>query len=227
LAVASIAGLVFLVRRDRARAKPLLPVDLLGHRPFRFAAAASVFCFVAQSAGQLALPFYLQLELARGALATGTIVACWPLAVALTSPWANRLSDFLGCSFLCACGALILAVGLAAASLIPVHAGIAPLALCAAICGIGFGLFQVPNNRNLFLGAPPDRSAAAGGMQGTARLTGQILGAILLTMLFASYPGTAVPRLALAVAATSALAAALINMRLATSENRPSLQCRI
>ncbi len=227
LAVASMLGFILLVRRERSRSTPLIPLDLLGHRPFRVAIGASICCFVAQCAGQLALPFYLQLQLSRGSLVTGMVMACWPLAVALTSPWASRLSERFGSSVLCAGGAAVLAIGLAAASLVPVRTSVAPLALCAVACGIGFGFFQIPNNRNLFLGAPPDRSAAAGGMQGTARLTGQILGAILVTLLFASFPGMAVPRLAMAVAATSALAAALISMRLATSGSRPALQCRI
>ncbi len=58
------------------------------------------------------------------------------------------------------------------------------------LCGLGFGLFQTPNNRTLFLAASPERSGAAGGMQGTARLSGQTAGAVLVTLLFAT---TSVP----------------------------------
>lgn len=217
LASAAIIGFALLIRRERSKALPLIPLDLLDHRPFRLAVGAAVSCFIAQSAGLLALPFYLQIDLSLDTLSTGLILACWPLAVALTSPWANRLAGRLDSSALCAGGATILAMGLMAAAVVPVHAGVAPLALCAMACGIGFGLFQVPNNRNLFLAAPPKRSAAAGGVQGTARLTGQTLGAIVVTLLFASLPGADAPRLALAVGGASALTAALFSARRARS----------
>jgi DHA2 family multidrug resistance protein-like MFS transporter len=48
-----------------------------------------------------------------------------------------------------------------------------------ALCGAGFGIFQAPNNRMMLAAAPRERAGAAGGMLGTARLTGQTSGAVL------------------------------------------------
>src|SRR5262249_50088015 len=48
-----------------------------------------------------------------------------------------------------------------------------------ALCGIGFGFFQSPNNRMMLTSAPRERAGAAGGMLGTARLTGQTFGAVM------------------------------------------------
>jgi DHA2 family multidrug resistance protein-like MFS transporter len=79
------------------------------------------------------------------------------------------------------------------------------------LCGLGFGMFQTPNNRSMFLTAPPERSGAAGGMQGTARLTGQTTGAVLVTLLFTTTSTSAAPRLGLGVGAAFALAAGLIS----------------
>ncbi len=53
------------------------------------------------------------------------------------------------------------------------------------ICGLGFGLFQSPNNHTIITSAPHHRAGAASGMLGTARLTGQSLGAALLATVFA------------------------------------------
>jgi DHA2 family multidrug resistance protein-like MFS transporter len=53
-----------------------------------------------------------------------------------------------------------------------------------AICGLGFGFFQAPNNRSMLSAAPLARSGAAGGMLATARLTGQTVGAILAAISF-------------------------------------------
>ena len=79
------------------------------------------------------------------------------------------------------------------------------------ICGLGFGFFQTPNNRNMLLSAPRERSGAAGGMQGTARLLGQTIGALIMTLLFSLTSSQVAPRLGLAVGAVLALAAGLVS----------------
>ena len=52
------------------------------------------------------------------------------------------------------------------------------------MAGAGFGLFQSPNNRTMLSAAPPERAGGASGMLGTARLTGQTLGAALVALIF-------------------------------------------
>lgn len=86
---------------------------------------------------------------------------------------------------------------------------VAPLAVGAALAGLGFGLFQVPNNRILFLTAPSERSAAAGGLQGTARPIGQMLGALFMGLLFACASTMAAARTGLALASFFAIAAVM------------------
>lgn len=214
LALAALAGIAFsaLVRREIPKAAPLFPLDLLRGRSFRLSVIASICCFTGQAAGLVALPFYLQHDLGQSPLTTGLYLAPWPLGVAAAAAVAGRLSDRISTAWLCAVGGGVLAVGLAAIALWPLNGSPLPLLASSAVCGIGFGLFQTPNNRNLFLAAPPDRSAAAGGIQGTARLTGQVFGAILMTLLFAAaQPGTA-PRIGMAVGAVFALAAGLISI---------------
>jgi DHA2 family multidrug resistance protein-like MFS transporter len=61
-------------------------------------------------------------------------------------------------------------------------------AACTLVCGVGFGLFQVSNNQTMFLAAPAHRSAAGGGMQGSARLTGQATGSVVVAFLFSLSP---------------------------------------
>ena len=80
-----------------------------------------------------------------------------------------------------------------------------------ALCGLGFGLFQSPNNHTIVTSPPPHRSGAASGMLGTARLTGQTLGAVLLAAIFSlwsPHDGRG-PVIALALAACCAAVAAV------------------
>ena len=53
-----------------------------------------------------------------------------------------------------------------------------------AICGIGFGFFQSPNNRLMIASAPRDRAGAGSGMLSTSRLLGQTTGSALVALLF-------------------------------------------
>jgi DHA2 family multidrug resistance protein-like MFS transporter len=60
------------------------------------------------------------------------------------------------------------------------------MAVPLLLCGAGFGLFQSPNNHTIVTSAPLQRAGAASGMLGTARLTGQTLGAVLLALVFSA-----------------------------------------
>jgi DHA2 family multidrug resistance protein-like MFS transporter len=178
---------------------------------FRVSAIASVCCFAGVSAGMVALPFYLQHELGQSALMAGLYLTPWPVTVAILAPIAGHLADRVPTAWLCVAGAACLAVGLAGACLWPLHGHPEPLALFTAVCGLGFGLFNVPNNRNMFLASPRERAGAVGGLQGMARLIGQTSGAVMMTLLFTVTAAGSAPRLGLAIGAVLALSAGLVS----------------
>jgi len=200
-----------LVRREMPREAPLIPLDLLRNGSFLVSVIASISCFSGQSAAMVALPFYLQHGLGQDALHTGLLITPWPLTVALVAPISGRLANRVSGAWLCALGGTLLSVGLAGAALWPLHGRPLMLIPFVVLCGVGFGLFQVPNNRNMFLSAPRARSGAAGGMQGTARLTGQTIGALLMTLLLATTSVDVAPRIGLASAAALTLIAGLVS----------------
>lgn len=209
-----IAGVLImhaLVQRELPKRAPMIPLDLLRQPSFRISVSASICCFIGQSAAMVSLPFYLQHTLAQNVLQVGLSMTPWPLTVALVAPFAGRLVERISGAWLCALGGTLLALGLAAIALSPLHVGaLIPLLM---LCGAGFGLFQVSNNRNLFLSATPERSAAAGGMQSSARLIGQTLGAVVMTLLFTLLPIDLAPRIGLGLAAALTLLAGLISTR--------------
>jgi MFS transporter, DHA2 family, multidrug resistance protein len=209
--VAAVGVLFALVRRETPRKAPMIPLDLLRVGSFRISVIASVCCFVGQSAATLSLPFYLQHELARDVLQTGLLMTPWPLAVALVAPLAGSLANRISGAWLCALGGVSLALGLASLALCRLDASPWLLVGLVALCGAGFGLFQVSNNRNLFLSAPRARSSAAGGLQGTARLTGQTLGALTMTLVFTLTSMDFAPRIGFGIAAGLTLLAGLVS----------------
>jgi DHA2 family multidrug resistance protein-like MFS transporter len=211
LAVAAI-GAIALIRRELPRAHPMIPFDLLRVPSFRISVLASVCCFTGQMASLVALPFYLQHGLGQSAAMAGLYLTPWPLTVAVAGPLSGRLSDRFSTGTLCAFGGACLAAGLMLAAFWPLESNLLPFILFMMLGGLGFGFFQTPNNRNMLLSAPKERSGAAGGMQGMARLTGQTAGGVLMLVLFSLLPVADAPRIGLALAGAFALAGGVISM---------------
>jgi DHA2 family multidrug resistance protein-like MFS transporter len=210
----SAVCLVLLVRREMPKTAPLIPLDLLRAHSFRISVMASVCCFAGQMASYVALPFYFQHSLGQGALATGLLMTPWPLAVMLAAPVSARLAKRVPTAWLCAAGGVCLAAGLALCAAWPLDGGDPrlPLAAFTSLAGLGFGLFQTPNNQNMLLAAPKERSGAAGGAQGAARLTGQTLGSLLMGLLFTLLSSQRAVQWGLAAAALLALAGGVVSL---------------
>lgn len=210
LALASVAaslvvGAVFVQSQLRI-ARPLLPVDLLRIPTFALSMVASVCAFAAQMTAYVALPFYFHDGLGLSVAQTGFLMTPWPLAIAVAAPLSGRLADRTPPGLLGALGLLLLAFGLTALALLPREATPLDIAWRLTLSGLGFGLFQSPNNKIIILSAPRERSGGASGMQSSARLVGQSLGAALVAVAFgltAAGPAAAIaPTLWCAVALT-------------------------
>lgn len=202
---------VLLVRRELGMTDPLLPLDLLKLPVFSMSVGTSVASFVAQMLAFVSMPFMLQSIFGFEPRAVGLLMMPWPLALAVTAPIAGRLSDRYSPAILGGAGLALLALGLALLALLPDDPSAPDIAWRMVLCGIGFGLFQTPNNRTLIGAAPRRRSGAASGMLGTARLTGQTIGAALVALLLAQ-AGIAGAMLALGVASGFACLAAVVSI---------------
>lgn len=211
LLVAGSAGLALLLRRDALRRSPFLPLDLLRSPTFSRSALASVACFTGLSLALMMLPFALRCRLDLSAQSTAMMLTPWPLAVLATTPVTAWLLERIRPARLCVSGGVVLSCGLVVLAVgspilaTPVHL------IGITLCGIGFGLFQTPNNRTMFLAAPAGRAASAGGVQGTARLTGQVAGAVIASILLSALAIESAVSLAFGLAALATLAAAGIS----------------
>ncbi|HLQ09558.1 MAG TPA: MFS transporter [Steroidobacteraceae bacterium] len=204
-----------LARHELPRAAPLIPFDLLRIRVFSLSLATSVCSFMAQMSALVALPFEIQ-RLGHSAVATGLFMTPWPLALAVAAPLAGRLADRHAPGLLGGLGLLAMAAGLVLLAFLPASSTPAAFVWRMALCGVGFGFFQAPNNRAIMNSAPHARSGVAGGMLSAARLLGQTLGAAGVAILFRLY-AVAGSNFALCLAALLALAGAIVSLVRLTS----------
>ena len=187
LAAGVLVGWVYW-RRQARQPVPLFPLDLLRIPVFALSMASSVGAFAAQTLAYVALPFLLLESYGRTPLQAGLLITAWPLAILLVAPLAGRLIGRYPDGLLGGLGMLIFASGAALLALLPAQPTDGDMAWRMALCGIGFALFQSPNNHTIVTTAPLQRSGAASGMLRTARLTGQTLGAVLLAAIFGIWP---------------------------------------
>jgi DHA2 family multidrug resistance protein-like MFS transporter len=199
-----------LIRHELPRAAPIVPFDLLRNKLFSLSVATSVCSFMAQMTALVALPFEIQ-RLGHSPVETGLLMTPWPLALALAAPLAGRLADRYAAGLLGALGLTAMATGLLLLAFFPPGANTVGFVWRMALCGLGFGFFQAPNNRTLLAAAPRARAGAAGGMLSAARLLGQALGAAGVAILFRAC-GEAGSNLALCVAALLAFAGAGVSL---------------
>ena len=183
LAVGLVVGVVY-VRRQWTLPLPLFPLDLLRIPVFALSMCSSVGAFAAQMLAYIALPFLLLDSYGRTPLQAGLLITAWPLAIVAVAPVVGRLIGRYPDGLLGGIGMGIMAAGLALMAALPAQPDNAAIAWRMALCGIGFGMFQSPNNHTIVTTPPVHRSGGASGMLGTARLTGQTLGAVLLSIIF-------------------------------------------
>ncbi|WP_426442564.1 MFS transporter [Bradyrhizobium genosp. P] len=200
-----------LVWRQRFLDVPLLPFDLLRRPLFSTSIGASACCFAAQMLAFVSLPFLLQVQLGLSVVETGLLMTPWPLATVVMTPIAARLCSRGNLSLIAGCGLLTMASGLVLTGYLVPTSSYLNIVWRLGLAGLGFGLFQLPNNTLIIGAAPAERVGSAGGLLATARLLGQTVGAAVAAVIL-SICGSAGSPLGLKLAGAAAVLAAIISV---------------
>lgn len=182
-AVSMVVGWFF-VHRQYSLAAPMLPVDLFRRPVFALSVATAICAHAAQLVAFIALPFYFQYVSGLSPIEIGVLITPWPAALVVMAPIAGRLADRYPAGLLGGFGLAVMTLGLLLMLFMPPRPTSFDVAWRLAVCGVGFGFFQSPNNRLMIASAPRDRAGAGSGMLSTSRLLGQTTGSALVALLF-------------------------------------------
>ena len=185
LLAAAVVGVLF-IRRQLATPLPMFAVDLFAQARFTLAAFACYASFISQTIAWVALPFAFQTVMGHTPLQVGALLLPWLLASAAVAPFSGPLADRYNSSRLAAIGLAVFGAGLVCAALMGPAPAPLDIAWRMALCGIGYGLFQSPNNRAIQSSAPRARSGGPQAIQGVARVFGQTTGALIVAIVFAT-----------------------------------------
>lgn len=173
--VALIAGGMF-IRCQRRAANPLLPLEIFRSARFSLAALTSLASFVSQGMTFVALPFLFQSVYGYSAFASALLFLPWPVGIVLVAPHAGRLADRYSPAIISTVGLCLFACGLVLLAQLPEHAQAWDVGARSLLCGIGFGCFQSPNNREMLSNVAREHSGYASGVLAIVRTFGQCLG---------------------------------------------------
>ena len=133
---------------------------------------------------------------------------------------AGRLVERYPAGLLGGIGLVLFAAGLGSLAMLPANPAHFDVAWRMALSGLGFGLFQTPNNRTMIAAAPRERSGGASGMLGTARLLGQTTGAALVALFLGRFGSEGTQISLLTAVGFALLGAVLSTLRLSEAGKR-------
>jgi EmrB/QacA subfamily drug resistance transporter len=174
LAVAAVTFYLFL-RTERRAETPILSLSLFANRMFTAANLSLFFLTSSQSAISVLIPFYLQNLRGFTPTQMGWILIGGSVVIIFLAPVAGRLSDRFGSRILCSFGAAIMIIGQYLIGSLTFQSTLFQMILPQVLTGLGWALFNSPNQSAIMSTVSRDKVGAASGMTlTTARIGGAI-----------------------------------------------------
>jgi len=191
VAVLSLVGFVMVENRVE---HPMLDLQMFQSRDFSISLFARFATFTAMAGISLILPFYLTDVLGLTPRGVGFAMTALPIAMGTVAPLAGAWSDRNGVRRVAMGGLFVLVAAFAFNWLVlDVDTAIWAFVIGAFLLGIGFGVFQSPNNSAVMGAVPHERLGVASSLITITRITGWITGIAVMGTVWAvrtvSYSG--------------------------------------
>jgi EmrB/QacA subfamily drug resistance transporter len=189
---AGLLGLAAFIAFEGRAPSPLLDLRLFRcNRIFAFSNLAALLNYCATAAVAFLMSLYLQYIKGLPPHKAGLVLVAQPIIMAVTSPFAGRLSDKTEPRLIASLGMALSAAGLILFSFLRPDTSYVFIVASLACLGLGFGLFSSPNTNAVMSSVETRHLGIASASLGTMRLTGQMLSAGLTMMIFALVMGQA------------------------------------
>ena len=179
LAAAAIVALFFFIRTELRVKMPILSLELFRNRLFSAANLSLLFITGTQSAIGVLLPFYLQNLMGFTPTKMGWIIIANSAVIILVAPIAGGLSDRFGSRLLCSIGSAIIVIGQFMIASLDRQSSIFEMVFPQALTGLGWAIFNSPNQSAILSTVPRDKVGAASGMTVTTARIGAVIGVAL------------------------------------------------
>jgi EmrB/QacA subfamily drug resistance transporter len=186
LLLLSVLGLVGFIFIESRIAQPMLDLSLFHSQVFSLSLVSGWLVFMALGGSSFLIPFFLQLVMHYSIAHIGWLMAIIPIVGGLVSPLAGNLSDRFGTRQIMLIGLLLMLLGCLAISTLDAKMQDLDYGLRVILLGLGWGIFQSPNNGAILGAVPPQRLGIASGLLSLTRTLGQTTGLPLFAAIFAA-----------------------------------------
>jgi EmrB/QacA subfamily drug resistance transporter len=183
LATGVFALLVFVELRAPA---PILILAFFRNRLFSASVLSLFLVAFSQVALNFLMPFYLQNLRSFTPSQVGWIIVADSVIIMALAPIAGWLSDRFGSRLLCTAGCALIAIAQLLISTVGLDSSVLRIILPLALQGLGWALFNSPNQSAVLGSVPIERVGSASGMVATAARTGGAMGVALSATLFST-----------------------------------------
>jgi EmrB/QacA subfamily drug resistance transporter len=180
----SAVALALLIITELRSATPILLLHLFRDRLFSASILSLLFVALSQSAINFLLPFYLQNLMGFSPAQVGGIIVADSIIIMIMAPIAGSLSDRVGSRLLCTVGCSVIVAGQFLVASLGLYSSLIAIIFPLALWGLGWGLFNSPNQSAILGSVTVDKIGAASGMTATAARTGGALGVAMASTLF-------------------------------------------
>ena len=180
----SALALIFLLRTEAKAKTPILILSMFRTRLFSAGILSLFLVSATLSAINFLLPFFLQNLLGYSPSQVGWIIVADSVIIMIMAPIAGALSDRLGSRLLCTVGCAVVAVAQFFLATLDLHSSLIRIIFPLALWGVGWALFNAPNQSSILGAVNPEKIGAAAGMIATTARTGGAMGVALSATVF-------------------------------------------
>jgi len=174
--VVAAVTLFLFIRTEQKAPTPILSLSLFRNRLFTAANLSLFFLTSSQSAVSVLIPFYLQNLMGFTPTQMGWILIGGSVIIIGLAPIAGRMSDRFGSRALCTVGAAIMVAGQYLIGSLTLQSTIFQMIMPQILIGLGWALFNSPNQSAIMSTVPRDKVGAASGMTLTTARIGGAMG---------------------------------------------------